>query len=290
MADWNVETPINIKELLEHIESPTAKIIAGGTDLLPRLRRTQQEETVNLIDMSSLTELRYIREVGNSIEIGALTTHADISSSSIIKKRVPALAEACGRIGAVQTRTRGTLGGNLVNASPAADSAVPLLCLESQVLLSSTTGERCVSLTDFFTGPGQTSLQKNEFVQSVQFTPPTAAWGFVFQKLGRRNGMAIAIASVAVLVELDTSRHIKLARVALGSVAPTPVRSLHAETILTNGIPDPTLFSRAADAMLADIHPISDIRASGEYRQRAVKVLLERALVDAVQQAESRLS
>jgi carbon-monoxide dehydrogenase medium subunit len=290
MNDWPVIQPLTVDALVQTLANPAGKIIAGGTDVLPGLRRAVNYQPVSLIDISRLTDLRFIRECDGRLEIGALTTHADVIKSEIIHKYAPALVTACSLVGAPQTRARGTLGGNLVNASPAADTAPPLLCLDSSVKLISGSGEREVPLTEFFRGPGKTAMNPDEFLYSVQFVLPTGRWGAEYLKLGRRNGMAITVASAGVFMALDSSGKIETIRAAFGSVSPVPVRGLRIESVLRGNPPSPELFNRAAAEIDGDISPISDVRATSEYRKSSARVLLVRALEAAWKQAESRMA
>lgn len=287
MPEWNLILPANTPELLHLIQQPGHQLIAGGTDLLPRLRRGTESSTPKLVDLSPLSALRFIHQQDEAIEIGALTTHAELAGSALLQAHAPALAEAAAHIGSVQTRARGTLGGNLANASPAADALPPLLCLEAELTLTSLNGSSHVPLGEFLLGPGQTCLQAGEMISSIHFKLPQRKFGFVFSKLGRRNGMAIAVASLAVLLEADSKGHIERARITLGSLAPTAVRSPQAEAVLKGQAPSKELFARAAAAMQRDIAPISDLRASAAYRRHSAGVLLERALNRAWEQTES---
>jgi carbon-monoxide dehydrogenase medium subunit len=286
MFDCKVFIPKSRLELSQMLSEPSAQLLAGGTDILPRLRKKEGNTSISLIDVSQLNDLNYVREREGQIQIGALTTHSNIISSQLLLQYAPALAEACESIGSIQTRNRGTLGGNLCNASPAADSAPPLLCLDAAVTISNPSEQRQVSLTEFFIGPGKTCLQQGEFLDHITFVIPQIHTGSSFMKLGRRKGMAIAVVSTSVLIHLDQLGKIDHARVAFGSVAPTPIRSYHAESILTGKTPSAQLFSDAARAMLLDINPIDDLRASREYRLHSASVLFQRALQTACHQAE----
>jgi carbon-monoxide dehydrogenase medium subunit len=290
MNDWDVIQPQTVDDLIHSLTNPAGKIIAGGTDVLPGLRRTEANQPVNLIDISRLKDLRFIRECDGRLEIGTLTTHADVIKSGLIQKYAPGLVTACSLVGAPQTRARGTLGGNLVNASPAADIAPPLLCLDSSVKLVSGSGERSLPLAEFFRGPGKTGMNPDEFLYSVHFVVPTGRWGAGYLKLGRRNGMSIAVASAGVFMALHSSGTIETIRVALGSVSPVPIRSLKVETVLQGNRPSSELFARAAAEIDGDISPISDLRATAEYRRNSARVLLVRALESAWKQAESRMA
>ncbi len=287
MLDFEYYRPQNAEELGEILARTGGRLVAGGTDVLPRLRRGQFLADC-LIDISRLRELRFICETEDEIQLGALTTHADLLASLLLPPAAPALAQAAAAIGCPQTRQRGTLGGNLANASPAADSAPPLLSLDADVRLAGAGGARVLPLRDFFSGPGATRMEAGEYIHSVAFRRPSGRWGAAFEKLGKRSGMAISVASVAAYLELGADGRLQAARLALGSVAPCPLRSPHAEALLTGALPAPGLFQQAGQAALADIAPISDVRASAEYRAHVVPVLVRRALEQALRQAENR--
>ncbi|MBA4383927.1 MAG: hypothetical protein C0410_04270 [Anaerolinea sp.] len=286
MFNCEVIIPKTRAELSHMLVEPSARFLAGGTDILPRLRKNGSAEPATLIDVSQFTELSYLRERDGQIEIGALTPHSKLITSPLLIQNTHALIEACASIGSIQTRNRGTIGGNLCNASPAADSMPPLLCLDAVVTLASLSYQRQVSLSDFIIGPGRTCLQQGEYLDHVTFEIPRERTGSSFIKLGRRNGMAIAVVSTSVLISLDQHGKIKHARVAFGSVAPTPVRSHHAEAGLIGKTPSTQLFAEVAQAMVSDINPIDDLRASKEYRLHSAGVLLQRALKTAWQQEE----
>ena len=283
----NFYRPSTTEELTEFLRQTPVKIVAGCTDVLPRMRRGQAHVDC-LVDISHVKELRFIREENGQIQIGALTTHADLLSSQFIQTAAPGLAEAAASIGSPQTRNRGTLGGNLANASPAADTAPPLLVLDAGISLINDGKQRSVRLQDFFCGPGQTVLTSGEYIDHVYFNRPTGQWGMSFFKLGKRNGMAISVVSAAAFLALGPDGTIKTVRLALGSVAPVPLRSRSAEEFLTGKTPNPEAFQKAGQAALLDIFPIDDVRASAEYRRHAAGIAVQRVLEMAWQQAARR--
>ncbi|MCE1252291.1 MAG: FAD binding domain-containing protein [Anaerolineae bacterium] len=289
MREFEYYQPKTNGELLAALALDGARVVAGGTDIIPRWRKERLSATC-LVDISAVGGLRFIREEEGVIEIGALSTHADLIASPLIQNKAPLLAQAAASVGCTQTRQRGTLGGNLVNASPAADLAPALLALNASAWLMSAESERCVPLAEFWLGPGKTVLTPGEFLRSVTFLPPQGACGLAFAKLGKRSGMAIAVASAAAYLVLDERGNIHTARLALGSLAPMPKRSPAAETLLTTAAYDEMLADRAASAALIDISPIDDVRASAAYRRLACKVLVERVLKEAYNQALGRLS
>ncbi len=287
MLELEYYQPRTTDELTSVLDRTRGRVLAGGTDVLPRLRRGLLNEAC-LIDISRVADLRYIRQVDGHIEIGALTTLAELLHSPLIQREALALSQAAATVGCPQTRNRGTIGGNLANASPAADSAPSLLTLDANVHLASSKTERVIRLCDFFVGPGKTCLASGEYIHHVTVAGPTGKWGASFQKLGKRSGMAISVASAAAYLEVDPDGRLQAARLAFGSVAPCPVRGPHAEEMLLGNAPSPQLFQQAGRAALADVSPIGDIRASREYRMHVVPILAQRALMSALQQAEAR--
>ena len=289
MLEFDYQKPETLDELIHTLGQDGGCIIAGGTDVIPRMRHNLIQATT-VIDISRLTELSFIQQDQNQIRIGALTTHQALVDSSLVQTTNPALTSAAASVGCRQTRHRGTLGGNIGNASPAADTIPALLVFDAQVYLLGEAGKRQIGLVDFILGPGKTQLYAGEIIHSISYAPFDGAWGAAFQKLGKRNGMAIAVVSAAAAIQLDGQGHVREARLALGSVAPTVVRSPKAEAILLGQVPTPEVLKRAADAVSADISPISDIRSSAAYRQHAAKILANRALTVAFEQTRGKLS
>ena len=270
--------PASLEELLSvlHHHGGEAKIIAGGTDLIPQMRLGKLYPRM-LVDPQRLPSLG-ISETSQSIGLGACLTHTQVINSSLMQREYPALVDTCHQIGGPPVRNRGTLVGNLANASPAADSALPLLVYDAQVITASLDGERVIPLPEFYIGPGQTRLAVNEFIREIRVPKFSTRAKAVFIKLGNRKAMAIAVASIAVRLSLNELGQISEARIALGSVAPTPVRAYHAEAILqSNPLNDETIFA-AANAAQQAASPISDLRASAGYRSKMVAVLTRRAL------------
>jgi len=230
-----------------------------------------------LLDITQVESLRGIQAEGSSIEIGAATLESDITHSSLVSDHVPLLGSVLRQLGSVQIRNRGTLGGNIVNASPAADSAIPLLLYDAEIQIVSSEGERWVRLEDFFTGPGRTTLESGEFVRMIRLPIPEGGFSSFFHKVGKRNALTIAIASLGTLVRLDGGV-IRELRVAAGSVAPTPLRLREIEERLTGRVLEQTLITEARELVVNSISPISDVRASTDYRKNVIGDLLVRAL------------
>jgi CO/xanthine dehydrogenase FAD-binding subunit len=277
MQTFDLIRPSTESEILQSLATEGSIILAGGTDLLPRLRRSDVSPPV-LVDISRVKSLDFIRIEDSELAIGALTRHAYLAESGLVLAHAPALAQAVQTIGCPQTRERATLGGNLVNASPAADTVPPLLTLDASVRLAGPTGTRSLLLAEFLLGPGRTALQAPEYLHSVRFPLPRGNSRGAYLKLGKRSGMAIALASAAVNIQYSRDRVIEIARAALGSVAPTAVRSPHVEQALLGKRLDEVAPPAAAARVQEDIPPIDDIRASAAYRRSSAEVILRRAL------------
>ncbi len=275
--------PKNLQEAVEQLGryGEEAKILAGGTDLIPMIRDCLITPKT-MIDISFLDELRYIREEGDMIKIGALTTHSEILKSPLINGKTGVLAKAEKVLGATQIRNRGTIGGNLCNASPAADTAPPLMVLNAKLKAISVEGERIIPIEEFFTGPRKNALKPNEILVEVQVSPEPEKSGSSFIKLGRRRALTLSVVSTAALIVMDGVK-CRDARIALGAVAPTPVRAKETEKLLINKELNGEVISSAAEKVVEEINPITDIRGSAEYRKEMSKVLTKRCLLEALE-------
>ena len=257
----------------------TGKLIAGGTDLLPAFRRgTAALEFKHLVDLSLIQGLNYIRMEEDEIRIGAITPLATLEESEIVKKYAPFLAGAVGQIGSLQIRNQGTVGGNLCNASPAADTAPPLLILGAKVLLKSEGRQRVVSLDRFFLGPGKTILEPGEMLVEIQIPLPDAEGRFCHIKLGRRNAFTLSIVSVAAWAKVKKEIFLGI-RIALGAVAPAPFRALQTEKFLIGQKVNAETIDAGSKMVADETQPISDVRASADYRKDMSTVLTKRAIL-----------
>ena len=282
MENMEYIKPKNLDDLLIHIGETKGRgvVIAGGTNLIPQMKENSKSPEV-LIDIGDLEDLSQIKEEDGMISIGAGTPIADIVSSEIINDKSPILAIAARQLGNPLLRNRATIGGNLVDASPAADTAPPLLALGAILYLQSEgQGKRDVPLDQFFKGPNKTVLKENEVITKICFKEPTDPLNGSFIKMGLRKAMAISVVSVAVMLDMDNSICRK-ARIALGSVAPKPVRAYGAEKIIEGKELDDEVIGASAREVTKEISPISDIRASAEYRRHTASVLLKRAILEA---------
>jgi carbon-monoxide dehydrogenase medium subunit len=270
--------PASLEELLTllHQHGEAARIIAGGTDLIPQMRLGKIAPQI-LVDPLRLPSMGVV-ETNSRFHLDAQLTHTQALTSTLLKREFPALVEACQQIGGPPVRNRGTLAGNLANASPAADSALPLLVYDARVLVASQASEREIPLTEFYLGPGCTRLAPDEFIHRISIPKIPPRTYAVFLKLGNRKAMAIAVAGVAVRLSFDEMDQIIEARIALGSVAPMPVRTFQAETVLCTHVLNDEIINAAADLARQAASPISDLRASAEYRSKMVTVLTRRAL------------
>lgn len=262
--------------LIELKKNRGAAIIAGGTDLLPRWRAGLIQPSM-LIDLKQLG-LSYIKTKANRVCIGAYTTHSQMIASKLLEEFFPALTEACREIAAPPIRNRGTLGGNLVNASPAADTIPPLLAYDAEVVLVKQDSIRILPLEKFFLEAGQTIKESDELLTEVRIPLSRPDIASKFLKIGKRQAMAIAVASVAVRILLAQNGEVIEARIALGSVAPIPIRARKAESMLERVQLRDEIIIAAARKAQEEASPISDIRASKEYRSRMIEVLVKRSL------------
>ena len=254
-----------------------ARLIAGGTNVIPDMRDKALEAQV-LIDLSRVKNLSYIKEEKQRIRIGALTTMSELMASPVIQKNALLLHDAIWQIGNPLVRNRATVGGNLADASPAADSAVPLLALDAKIIVEKNRAKpREVVMDRFFVGPNKTVLKRDELVREVVVPKPGPSAKMSYSKFGLRNAMAVSVVSIGVCLEIEKGKCTK-ARIGLGSVAPTPIRAYEVEKMLAGQVITEELIQRCCQVVRDEIHPITDVRASLEYRKSMTSVLLGRLL------------
>jgi len=264
------------QDLLDGLRQPGTAILCGGTDVMVKMRSGVIQPEL-LLDVSQLDTMREIRVEDSTLFIGAATTESELMASPLVHQHVPLLSEVLAQLGSVQIRNKGTLGGNIVNASPAADGAIPLLLFDTMIQLVGANSEQWIKLDDFFIGPGKTALAPGEFVRALKFPIPDPQCHSFFHKVGKRNALTIAIASIGTLTCLEDNV-IRDMRIAVGSVAPTPKRLRDVEAGLIGKRLDHALIAAASDAIVEAISPISDVRASADYRKTVIGDLLIRAL------------
>jgi CO/xanthine dehydrogenase FAD-binding subunit len=274
--------------LAQHAANAKVKIIAGGTDLLADLKFTAHGPDV-VVDISRAEDLKNINLTEQGLSIGALVTHTQIMRSPLIRQLFPALVDAAHTIGAVQTRNLGTLGGNLVTAVPSMDSGPTLMALEAIVTIAGNGGRRQMPLTEFFVGPRKTVLKPDELLAEIIIPKQNLGKPTHFLKFGLRKGQALALVNVGASFWVDWEKNTFLApRVALGAVAPKVIRAVQAETYLEGRAITTETMAEAGRVAVGDAKPISDFRASAEYRRHLIAVLTKRALEGAWALAQAK--
>ncbi len=266
--------PTSLEETLEllHQFEGQARLVAGGTDVLVELQRGVKL-TSTLIDITALHDLKFIRIEGDYLLLGALTTHNDIIASTDCVGYALPLAQACLEVGAPQIRTRATIAGNLVTASPANDTISPLMALGAEVVLVSTTGKRVISLHDFYSGFRHTVLRPDELLYAIRIPLMKPEQRGLFLKLGLRRAQAISVLNIAFVLTFS-GENVSTASIALGCLAPTIVHASTVETFLQGKRLDSAVCAEAGRLANEDVNPIDDIRGSGVYRRETLANLV----------------
>jgi len=255
-----------------------AKIIAGGTDLVIGLRNGDQRPPF-IVDITRIEELRKIEEKNGTVSVGAAVTHSEIASSSLVKKYGKVLSDATSEIGSPQIRNIGTIGGNIINASPAADTVPALIVLDAVGRVASKEGEKEIPLVQLFKGPYETNLKPHEILVQVQFKKLSSGVRSSFVRLARREAMAIARMSMAIILQTEKGKdRIEDIRVSAGSITPTPQRMSDAEVILRGKSPDAELLKMASKKVSEIMVHQSGIRPSTSYKRPVVEALFIRAM------------
>lgn len=282
--DIKYYAPQSLEEALSQLETlgEEVKILAGGTDVVPRLN--YYEVTPSALIYIEGLGLNYIRESDGKIIIGASTTWTEIIENPVVNDSIGVLSDAARLGGTKATRNAGTIGGNIANASPAADLIPPLLVMEAELLLASKNEERIIAVKDFFIGPGKTQIKPTELIKEVHI--PLYEGVAKFQKLGRRKAMTLSVVNAAVRLDFkekpgSDSKECVKALIAIGSVAPTPMRCLRAERILVGKELNASLIWECANEALNEANPIDDQRATAWYRNKAGATIVARALAHA---------
>jgi carbon-monoxide dehydrogenase medium subunit len=254
-----------------------ASLLAGGTDLLVEIREHIRwpRQVVNIKKIPGIATLEYDDRTG--LRFGALVTAREIETSPVVLEKYPGLMQAARELGSIQVRHRATIVGNICRASPSADSLPPLIADGASVTMYGPSGERTVALEDFFTGPGRTVLGPGELVTEVTVPPPPPRTGKRYIKHGRRKAMELATVGVGVTLTLGGTACREI-RIALGAVAPTPIRARKAEDALRGRVLEGASIEAAARIAMGECRPISNVRGSADYRRDMVGVLTERAI------------
>jgi len=282
--------PKLLKEAIELMSEVgvEASLLAGGTDLLVNMKRGKLSPK-HVVSLSRIEELKQVNMKNGSLRIGPCVTVAELKEHEAVRSDFSGLAESAGLLGSPLIRNLATIGGNIATARPAADLPPTLMAYGSRLVLKKGDGERTLPVEEFFQGPGVTRIEPGEILSSIVLDSPPPFSGGGYVKLGLRKSLEISIVNVAAFLVLDgPSGPIKDARVVLGAVGPTPMRSPSAETSLVGREPDESLFQAAGEEAAGDSRPIDDFRGSAEYRREMVKVLTRKALVRAYEEAKLR--
>jgi carbon-monoxide dehydrogenase medium subunit len=287
MKPFQYFEPASVEEAIslsaKHKEE--AKVIAGGTDLVVQMMRRMAKPQY-IINMGAIPDLNYIDYDGEKgLKIGALTTIAALEKSPEIRQRHPVIAQAASTLGSIAIRNVATVGGNLCNAAPSADMAPPLLGLSATAKIVGPTGEKTVLLEDFFTGPGSTILGTGELLLEIQVPLSPPRTGGVYLKHATRKFMDLAIVGVAAVITLSSDEVCRDVKIVLGAVAPTPIRVQQAENAIKNKMINEEKIQECAMVAAEEASPISDVRASAEYRKEMVKVFTRNAVRRALEVA-----
>ncbi len=274
LNDFEYYRPIDSDRLLNLLAEykDRASLLAGGTDLI-----VQMEDGITapdaVIDLKGIRQLRTLEFSNNRLFIGALVTFTDLIESAEIREQFPVFWESSRTVASVGIRNRATIVGNICSAVPSLDSGPPLLCLEAEVLVRSTNGQRTVPVDSWFLGPRKTALKDNEYVEGISIEMPLKRFGGSYVKLGRYRGEDLAQAGVGVYA-FDEREY----RIAFCALAPVPARAKKIESLLNGKEITDTLISEAIKLLPQEISPITDIRATKEYRMHVTGVMLERGL------------
>ena len=266
----------SVDEALRELASG-ARPVAGGTDLVVGARQGKTPLPARLVAIHRLEELRAMREEDGMLRLGALVTHAELATDTLVRARLTALADAASIVGSHATRAQGTVGGNLMNASPAMEAGGPLLCFDASAVLRSAARTRRVAIADLLDGPGRTTATPDELLEAVEVQLPGETTGSCYLRLEYRQQMEIAVVGATAVLTLDDGR-VSDARVAITALAPTIRRVPAAEAALLDSDAGPAAAAAAAQLAANAAEPISDVRASARYRQAMAAVITRRAI------------
>jgi carbon-monoxide dehydrogenase medium subunit len=284
MKNFEYQKVSTLEEAFHLLEThgKEASILAGGTDLLVKMRHEILAPKI-LIDLKGIPGLDGIRyEAATGLGLGALTSIRALETSLLIKEKFGIISQAASSLGSYQIRCRATLGGNLCNASPAADMAPALISMGAKAKIAGPKGERYLPVEDLFVGPGKTNIHQGEILTEVQVPFPPAPNGFQYIKHSIRKAMDLAVVGVAVVLSAPPGKdRCSEAKIALGAVGPIPIRAWRAENYLRGKKLEENVIAQAAAFASQEAQPITDIRSSDEYRMEMVRVVTQRALKQA---------
>ena len=279
-AEPPIDSPRTLFEAYERLAAGPTRPIAGGTDIMVAITGELGPVPDRMLDLSRIDALRGIALQEGSLVLGARTTYTEIRSSALCREHLPALVEAAATIGAAQIQNRGTLGGNIANASPAGDTLPILLAADASILVGGQRGEREIAAKDFFVAYRKTALAPDELILHVSFPLPRGR-EVRFRKVGTRRAQAISKVMLALAWEDFGATGWQNVRVALGSVAATPIRARATELVLEGARPTPEVADRAAETLAGELQPIDDVRSTAAYRRMVSARILHRLLRDA---------
>jgi CO/xanthine dehydrogenase FAD-binding subunit len=273
--------PATLAEAYALLAEGTWRPIAGGTDIMVELAGGGAATAKGLLDLTGIAELREIRVDGDRLVVGATATYTDLRRSPLVGTFLPALAELSAVFGATQLQNMATLGGNVVNASPAGDSLPLMLAAEAVLVVGGAGGERAIPAASFFTGYRRTALQPGELLLRMEF-PVGGGRQLRYRKIGTRRALALAKVALAVAWRQDPgSPAWHDVCVAVGTITEVPIRAPSAEAVLEGAVPGADVADRAAEAVLLDIHPRDGLRSTAAYRRSATARVLRRMVLDA---------
>ena len=273
--------PTTLAEAYRLLAEGTWRPIAGGTDVMVELAGDGAAGAKGLLDLTGITELRGIRVVGDRLVVGATATYTDLRRSPFVADHLPAIAELSAVFGATQLQNMATLGGNVVNASPAGDSLPLMLATEAVLVVGGPGGERAIPAASFFIGYRRTALQPGELLLRMEF-PIGGGRRLRYRKIGTRRALALSKVALAVAWREDPgSPAWRDVRVAVGTITEVPIRAPSAEAVLEGAAPSAEVAERAAVAVLQDIHPRDGLRSTAAYRRSATARVLRRMVLDA---------
>jgi len=278
MKPFDYIRPGNMEDAIAALQANEEPyLLAGGTDLLIGMK-TNAVKPKCLIDLKGIPGLDCI-DYNNGFKLGTLTTVQDVEASPLIREKIPALSAAAGTLGSIQIRNRATIGGNLCHGSPAADMAVILLAMNCEVIIATANGTKTMGLDQFFTGPNSTVLDRNEVLSQITIPKEIEQFKGIYLKHGPRKAMDIGIVNIAILLDADVGGGFcNQIMIALGAVAPRPIRAKKAEALLNANRLTPELIQEAAEAASNEATPITDFRASAGYRKELVKNLIVKGI------------
>jgi CO/xanthine dehydrogenase FAD-binding subunit len=288
LRTFEYHAPETIDEAVRLLSAKGARPLAGGTDIVVQMkeRATRFPYPETIVSLDRVSELRGIEADGDGVRIGAGASMTDVATNATISERYPALTEGAGVVGSLQTMNMATIGGNVCNAAPSADTAPPLLVYDAKAVIVGPGGRRTLPLSEFFRGPGLTALEPHELLAELRLPAQAAHTGSTYERNTPRKQMDIAVVGVAIALTLSGDT-IETARIALGAVAPTPIRASAAEAALNGQQAVSDTFAKAAEAAATqDASPIDDIRASATFRRHLVKVMTSRLLAEAASRAK----